>query len=130
MLFNVVKKVQKKYDIKLPKESKKFISKTKMFDYSGTTFNVKNKEYEINHFLKKGKSSSQDLFSWHSLRVPKYKDYLTIAFCIYDEEIAIKVKGENAGKVVLMLPNNDAEEVTYKIVGIADNFAKFLDMIK
>ncbi len=99
-----------------------------MFDYCNKKINVLNQEYEIGHFLKTGESS-EDLYDWYLLRDPKYKDYLTIAFCIYDEEIAIKVKGEDKGKIVLLIGEDETEEVTYNIIDVADNFAEFLDMI-
>ena len=128
MLFEGVRKIQDKYGIEIPKEYNKFILRTEMFDYSGKTFKVNNQEYEIGHFLKIG-DSSDDLFNWYLLRVPEYKDYLTIAFCIYDEQIAIKVKGENRGKVVLMMEEDETEDISYKIIDVADNFLDFLKMI-
>ena len=137
MLFEGVEKLHKKYSIEIPKEYNDFILKTEMDDYYGKKIKLNDKEYEIGHFLKTGESST-DLFEWYLLRDPKYKDYLTIAFCIYDEEIAIKVRGENKGKVVLMIINDDehieefedeTEEVSYKIIDIADNFAEFKNKI-
>ena len=136
-MFECIKKIEDKYKIEIPKEYKDFILKTEMHDYYGKKFNIDNQEYEIGHFLKTGESST-DLFEWYMLRDPEYKDYLTIAFCVYDEEIAIKVRGENKGKVVLMIINDDehieefeeeTEEVSYKIIDIADNFKKFKDKI-
>ena len=137
MLFEGIEKLQKKYSIEIPKEYNDFILKTEMHDYYGKKIKFNNKEYEIGHFLKTGESSTA-LFEWYLLRDPKYKDYLTVAFCIYDEEIAIKVSGENKGKVVLMIINDDehieefedeTEEVSYKIIDIADNFTEFKNKI-
>ena len=137
MLFEGVKKIQDKYGIEIPKEYNDFILKTEEFDYSGKKIVHDNREYEIGHFLKTGEGSA-DLFEWYLLRDPQYKDYLTIAFCIYEEEIAIKVKGEDKGKVVLMIINDDehiddfeeeTEEISYKIIELADNFTEFLKLI-
>jgi len=136
-MFECIKKIEDKYKIEIPKAYKNFILKTEMHDYYGKKFNIDNQDYQIGHFLKKGESST-DLFEWYLLRDPEYKDYLTIAFCIYDEEIAIKVRGENKGKVVLMIINDDehieefedeTEEVSYKIIDIADNFTEFKNKI-
>ena len=128
MLFEGIKKIQEKYGVEIPKEYNDFILKTDMFDYYNKKINIQNQEYEIGHFLKTGDSST-DLYEWYLLRDPKYKDYLTIAFCIYDEEIAIKVKGEDKGKIVLLIGEDETEEVEYNIIEIANNFTEFLNII-
>ena len=129
MLFEGIEKLQKKYDIEIPNEYNNFILRTEMHDYYGKKIKLNNQEYEIGHFLKTGDSSSEDLYDWYLLRVPEYKDYLTIAFCIYEEEIAIKVRGENKGKVVLMIGEDETEEISYDIIDLADNFTEFKNMI-
>lgn len=128
MLFEGIKKIQEKYGVEIPKEYNDFILKTDMFDYYNKKINIQNQEYEIGHFLKTGDSST-DLYEWYLLRDPMYKDYLTIAFCIYDEEIAIKVKGEDKGKIVLLIGEDETEEVEYNIIEIANNFTEFLNII-
>jgi len=135
MLFEL-EKLQKGFNIEVPNEYKDFIL-TEKDDYGGKKLKLNNQEYEIGHFLKT-EDSTVGLFRWHCLRDLKYRDYLTIAFCEHDEELAIKIKGENKGKVVLMIINddehfeefeNETEEDSYKIIDVADNFTEFKNMI-
>ena len=130
-MFEELKILKEKYGITVCDEYAAFITNTNMFDYTGKIINVQNVDYEINHFLKKSDSSSADLRTWYLLLEPEQKDYLTIAFCIYDEEIAIKVKGDELGKVVLILrSHDDDQEDATKIYDIAENFSDFLKMIQ
>ena len=129
-LFENLKKLKEKYGIVVCNEYNDFIQQTNEFDYAGKIIKVKNKEYEINHFLKNSNSSSEDLFTWYSLSLPEDKDYLTIAFCVDDEEIAIKVRGENIGKIVLINRDRNGENRICKTTDISKNFSDFLKMIK
>ena len=130
-MFEELKTLKEKYGITVCDEYAIFIQNTDMFDYTGKVIKVQNIDYEINHFLKKSDSSSEDLRTWYLLLEPEQKDYLTIAFCIYDEEIAIKVKGDELGKVVLILrPHDDDTDDAIKIYEIAESFSDFLKMIQ
>ena len=129
MLFEKIKKLKDKYEIEIPSEYNDFILNHEMYDYYGKFLKVNGYEYEIGHFLKEGESSSEDLFDWYLLTDPKYKDYLTIAFCVYDEQIAIKVRGADKGKVVLLIEEDETEEVTFQIIDVASNFSEFISKI-
>lgn len=142
-MFKNVEKLKLKYNIEIPKKYDDFILKTDSMEYSGKKFKVKissdnnffkniydkEVEFEINHFLKESEYSSADLFDWHLLKESEWKDYLTIAFCIYDEEIAIKVRGNDKGKIVLITPEHFDDDCPREIIEIADNFTDFLNMI-
>ena len=128
-MLEKIRALKEKYGINICNEYSDFILKTEMFDYTGNTIRVQDTDYEINHFLKASDCSSEDLFTWYLLLEPPYKEYLTIAFCIYDEEIAIKVKGDELGKVVLIVKSDD-DESTRKVYDVSPTFSEFLKMIK
>lgn len=128
-LFQNLKKLNEKYGITVCDEYNDFIMHTDMFDYAGKIIRVQNDEYEINHFLKESACSSEDLFTWYLLLEPEFKDYLTIAFCINDEEIAIKVRGADKGKIVLIMRVATEEDRALKIIDIAVDFPEFFKMI-
>lgn len=129
ILFQNLKKLNEKYGISVSDEYNDFILRTNMFDYTGKIIKVQNNEYEINHFLTESDCSSEDLFTWYLLSEPEYKDYLTIAFCIYDEEIAIKVRGADQGKIVLIIRDTIDENRISKIIDVSKKFSDFLKMI-
>ena len=131
MVLNNILKLREKYAINIPDEYNDFILNTGMDDYYGKKIVLEDGEHTICHFLKESNEPSTDLYNWYLLLDPEYKDYLTIAFCIYDEEIAIKVKGDHLGKVVLIVKSDYEEDESARTVyDISKNFSGFLKIIK
>ena len=131
MIFNNIIELRKKCKICIPDEYNEFILKTGTDDYYGKKIILKDGEHTICHFLKESNEAALDLYKWYLLSELNFQDYLTIAFCEYDEEIAIKVKGDELGKVVLIVYSDyDENESGRTVYDISKNFSDFLKIIK
>ena len=95
-----LKILKERYSMKIPKEYEEFIESTEPFDYSDSILKANDIEIELNHFLKEDEGNpSRDLLSWYSYSEAERVDYLTIAMGYGNEEIAIKVKGNDVGGI-------------------------------
>jgi len=122
-----IEKLKSVYGINLSNEYIKFLTKIDMFEYSWVNINVNGIEFELNHFLGHDEEPSRDLYKWYAFANEERKEYLTIAMGFGHEEIAIKVKGDNLGEIVLISPDNN-EKV--KIQKLCDDFKSFLEILK
>lgn len=122
-----VEVLEKKYNFIIPKEYIDFVKKIDMFEFSWKIVKTENFEFELNHFLGYNKDvSSQDLYDWYLFADSVREDYLTIAMGFGNEEIAIKVKGNNLGEVVLIEQNENNEIIIEKICNNFNQFEKIL----
>ena len=122
-----IESLEKKYNLIIPKEYIEFVKKIDMFEFSWKIVKVENTEFELNHFLGYNKDvSSQDLYDWYLLAESVREDYLTVAMGFGNEEIAIKVKGNNLGEIVLIEQNEDDEIIIKKICNNFNQFEKIL----
>ena len=120
--------LEKKYNLIIPKEYIEFAKKIDMFEFSWKIVKVENTEFELNHFLGYNKNvSSQDLYDWYLLAESVREDYLTVAMGFGNEEIAIKVKGNNLGEIVLIEQDENNEIIIKKI---CNNFIQFEKILK
>ena len=70
-----------------------------------------------------------DLYTWYLFLESERRDYLTIAFCSYDEEVAIKVRGEDKGKIVLINRDLEGDPAEFETVDISNSFSEFLEIL-
>ena len=103
-----LKILKERYSMKIPKEYEEFIESTEPFDYSDSILKANDIEIELNHFLKEDEGNpSRDLLSWYSYSEAERVDYLTIAMGYGNEEIAIKVKGNDVGGIYYKYQTED-----------------------
>lgn len=97
-----IEKLKNEFGLTIPKEYEDFVLSIEMFDYSWSILSIDGIEFELNHFLGVSGEASQDLYLWYMFADDSRLDYLTIAMGFGNEEIAIKVKGKDLGRVVLI----------------------------
>ena len=111
--------LKKDFGLSIPNEYQSFIEKTDMFDYSDAVLNVCGEEIDMGIFLKVDEDEiSRDLLHWYALSRDGREEYLTIATGLMGGEIALKVKGDDLGKVYFM----DKNEKGYSISKLFDTF--------
>lgn len=122
-----IEKLKSVYGINLSNDYISFLNKIDMFEYSWVNVDVNGVEFELNHFLGCDEESSRDLYKWFAFADEERKEYLTIAMGFGNEEIAIKVKGDNLGEIVLISPDNNRK---VKVQKICDDFKSFLNILQ
>lgn len=114
------------YQISLPDEYEQFVKELQFFDYSDSVIKANGLEIELNHFLLVDEEfPSRDVQRWYFYAEEERKDYLTIAMGYGNEEIAIKVKGDDIGGIYYI---DQTEEVIIK--KLFDNFNDFKKQLK
>ena len=114
-----------KYDMKIPCEYIDFIKNSEFFDYNNCKISVFDVDLVLNHFLKVDEQNpSRDVCAWYFFGDEEREEFLTIALGCGDEEIAIKVKGENLGGIYLI-----RKEENLTIKKLFDNFVDFKNIL-
>lgn len=123
----VINELRKKFKLNIPETYVNFIKEIDMFQFSWDIVKVDDKEIELNHFLGYDPEiSSRDLYKWYLVSSVEREEYLTFAMGFGNEEIAIKVKGNNLGTIVLIAPNQDDVIVIQKMCNDFNEFKKLL----
>lgn len=109
------------YKMTLPEEYEKFVKDIQPNQYAGSTIKANGIEMELGYFLLVDEENiAEDIHGWYGLADEEREDYLTIAMNIWQEEIAIKVRGEDIGGIYYInLESGDG------IVKLFDSFADF-----
>ena len=63
---------------------------------------------------------------WYVFNKEQLTDYLIFAFGGFNDEFAIKVKGEDIGKIYHIESNEDEKEIEY----ICESFNRFVEILK
>ena len=122
-----IEKLKSVYGINLSDDYIEFLNKIDMFEFSWLNININGVEFELNHFLGYDEESSRDLYKWYAFADDERIEYLTIAMGFGSEEVAIKVKGDNLGEIVLI--SLDINEKV-KIQKLCDDFASLLKILQ
>ena len=115
------------YGLIIPIEFAEFISNVEKFEYAGVEFQIGQMELEFNSFIV---CSDDELYSsllmWYVFNKEQLADYLIFAFGGFNDEFAIKAKGEDIGKIYHIETNEDEQEIEY----ICESFNRFIEILK
>lgn len=122
-----IEKLRKDYGLMISDEFAKFMSEIEEFAYAGVEFQIGQMELEFNSFIV---CSDDELYSsllmWYVFNKERLSEYLIFAFGGFNDEFAIKAKGEDIGKIYHIETNEDEKEIEY----ICESFNRFIEILK
>ena len=115
------------YGLIIPNEFAEFISNVEKFEYAGVEFQINNLQLEFNSFIKcENAELYNSLLMWYVFNKERLSEYLIFAFGGFNDEFAIKTKGEEIGKIYHIETNEDEKEIEY----ICESFNRFIEILK